>query len=79
MKYDLITEFDVHIVSYGHSFFSFDLWKCTLALLFPLRTGEVRRLLPSASLRVTCGQGVVPGEPPDQGYVKSGERVVDVF
>ena len=35
-------------------------------------TGEVRRLLPSASLRVTCGQGVVPGQPPDQGYVKLG-------
>ena len=33
-------------------------------------TGEVRRLLPSASLRVACGQGVVPGQLPDQGYVK---------
>ena len=33
-------------------------------------TGEVRQLLPSASLRVTCGRGVVPGQPPDQGYVK---------
>ena len=40
--------------------------------------GEVRQLLPSASLRVTCGRGVVPGQPPDQGYMKSWERVMGV-